>query len=69
VSDLARIHAEYERAKAAMGRIDFEDMPVMALTAMQSHPQHAERFRAKTQAMTVDEFQDVSPVQVQLVLV
>lgn len=67
VSDLARIYAEYERAKAATGLIDFEDMQVMALTAMQSHPDHAERFRAKTQSITVDEFQDVSAVQLQLV--
>jgi DNA helicase-2/ATP-dependent DNA helicase PcrA len=66
VGDLARIYGEYERLKAATGRIDFEDMQVMALAAMRTHPDHAERVRARVQSITVDEFQDVSLVQVQL---
>lgn len=67
-SDLTRIYGEYERAKMAMGRIDFEDMQVIALAAMRTQLDQAERFRARTQAITVDEFQDVSSVQVQLLM-
>jgi len=63
VSELAGNYEVYERAKAASGRIDFEDMQLAALEAMQD-PDVAEGFRAKTQAITVDEFQDVSSVQV-----
>lgn len=64
---MARIYAEYERQKGRTGRIDFEDMQSLALEAMRSEPERADRFRQRIHAITVDEFQDVSSVQVQLV--
>jgi len=64
---LARIYAEYERQKDKRGRIDFEDMQRLALDAMRSKSDHAERFRQRIRAITVDEFQDVSSLQVELI--
>lgn len=64
---MARVYGEYERQKDRSGRIDFEDMQRLALEAMHSDPTYSERLHDRVQAITVDEFQDVSRVQVQLI--
>lgn len=64
---LGRIYAEYERAKDAAGRIDFEDMQRLTLEALRSDATFAANVRRRVQAITVDEFQDVNLLQVQLI--
>src|ERR671915_938858 len=46
-----------------MGRLDFEDMLALAVRLFDEHPVAAERVRAAYGAFTVDEYQDVNPLQ------
>jgi DNA helicase-2/ATP-dependent DNA helicase PcrA len=58
-----RVYDGYERRKASMGRLDFEDMLGLALRLFDEHPEAAEDVRARFAAFTVDEYQDVNPLQ------
>ena len=58
-----RVYDGYERRKASMGRLDFEDMLGLALRLFDEHPEAAELVRARFAAFTVDEYQDVNPLQ------
>jgi DNA helicase-2/ATP-dependent DNA helicase PcrA len=58
-----RIYEGYERRKASMGRLDFEDMLGLALRLFDEHPDAAEQVRARFAAFTVDEYQDVNRLQ------
>src|SRR5688500_17142187 len=57
------IYEGYERRKHAMGRLDFEDMLGLALRLFDEHPDAAEAVRSRFAAFTVDEYQDVNPLQ------
>jgi DNA helicase II / ATP-dependent DNA helicase PcrA len=58
-----RVYDGYERRKRAMGRLDFEDMLGLALRLFDEHPEAAREVRSRFAAFTVDEFQDVNPLQ------
>jgi ATP-dependent DNA helicase UvrD/PcrA len=58
-----RVYDGYERRKAAMGRLDFEDMLGLALRLFDEYPDAADTVRSRIAAFTVDEFQDVNPLQ------
>jgi DNA helicase-2/ATP-dependent DNA helicase PcrA len=60
---MLRIYEGYERRKRAMGRFDFEDMLGLALRLFDEHPEAAEIVRSRFHAFTVDEYQDVNPLQ------
>jgi DNA helicase II / ATP-dependent DNA helicase PcrA len=60
---MLRIYDGYERRKRAMGRLDFEDMLGLALRLLDDHPDAADAVRSRFSAFTVDEFQDVNPLQ------
>ena len=60
---MLRIYEGYERRKRAMGRLDFEDMLGLALRLFDEHPDAAESVRSRFHAFTVDEYQDVNPLQ------
>ena len=60
---MVRIYDGYERRKRAMGRLDFEDMLGLALRLFDEHPEAAQVVRSRFSAFTVDEFQDVNPLQ------
>ena len=49
-----------------MGRIDFEDMLTLAVRLLEEHRDAAATFRDRFHAFTVDEFQDVNPLQAAL---
>src|SRR5438552_3385771 len=49
-----------------MRRFDFEDMLGLAVRMFDEHPAALAQVRARFRAFTVDEFQDVSPLQVEL---
>jgi ATP-dependent DNA helicase UvrD/PcrA len=60
---MLRVFEGYERRKQRSGRIDFEDMLGLAIQLLDEHPETAEQVRARFAAFTVDEYQDVSPLQ------
>jgi DNA helicase-2/ATP-dependent DNA helicase PcrA len=60
---MLRIFEGYERRKARTGRIDFEDMLGFAVRLFDEHPAAAQEVRARYDAFTVDEYQDVNPLQ------
>ena len=60
---MAGVFEGYERRKERARKIDFEDMLGMSVLLYQEHPDAAAEVRAKFHAFTVDEYQDVNPVQ------
>ncbi|HET9672335.1 MAG TPA: ATP-dependent DNA helicase UvrD2 [Actinomycetota bacterium] len=60
---MLRVYEGYERRKRAMGRLDFEDMLGLALRLFDGHPVAAGVVRDRFHAFTVDEYQDVNPLQ------
>jgi len=58
-----RVYEGYERRKHRSGRIDFEDMLGLAVRLFKEHPAAAEQVRERFRAFTVDEYQDVNPLQ------
>ena len=61
-----RVYEGYERRKRAAGRLDFEDMLALAVRLLVDHPDAAHQLRQRFHAFTVDEFQDVNPLQAAL---
>ncbi len=60
---MLRIYAAYEHRKQRTGRLDFEDMLGLAVRLFDRSPAAAEAVRDRIQAVTVDEYQDVNPLQ------
>ena len=60
---MAGIYQGYERRKERTGRIDFEDMLLMAVQLFEEDATATQEVRERFQAFTVDEYQDVSPLQ------
>jgi len=63
---VSRVFAAYEQVKRSTGVIDFEDVLRAACWAMEEHPDVAEQVRAQYRHFTVDEYQDVNPLQQRL---
>jgi DNA helicase-2/ATP-dependent DNA helicase PcrA len=63
---MLRVYEGYERRKRAADRIDFEDMLALAVRMYDTFPSATEQIRARFLAFTVDEFQDVNPLQTAL---
>ena len=60
---MLRVYEGYERRKQTNGKIDFEDMLGLAVQMFDTYPEAAEAVRERFHAFTVDEFQDVNPLQ------
>ena len=60
---MLRIYEGYERRKRATRRFDFEDMLGLALQLFDEHPDAVDTVRQRFHAFTVDEYQDVNPLQ------
>jgi DNA helicase-2/ATP-dependent DNA helicase PcrA len=60
---MERVYAGYERRKSAMGRFDFEDMLARTVLLLGEHQEAAQEVRDRFHAFTVDEYQDVNPLQ------
>ncbi len=60
------IFQNYERRKRRTGVIDFEDMLGLAVRMLDEHPEAARAIHERFAAFTVDEFQDVNPLQAAL---
>ena len=65
-SDLARVLASYEQAKSDRGVIDFEDVMIVLIGALTTDHSIAREVRTAYRWLTVDEYQDVNPVQHEL---
>ncbi len=60
---MERVYAGYERRKRAMAKLDFEDMLGLAVSLFDQHDAAVREVRARYEAFTVDEYQDVNPLQ------
>jgi DNA helicase-2/ATP-dependent DNA helicase PcrA len=63
---MQRVFDGYERRKASTRRMDFEDMLGLAVRMLDAYPAAADTVRARFHAFTVDEYQDVNPLQAAL---
>jgi DNA helicase-2/ATP-dependent DNA helicase PcrA len=62
-AELARVMAAYEEAKSDRGVIDFEDVMIVLIGALTTDESIAREVRNAYRWFTVDEFQDVNPIQ------
>ena len=60
---MLRVFEGYERRKQTSGKIDFEDMLGLAVQMFDRYPAAAAAVRERFHAFTVDEYQDVNPLQ------
>jgi DNA helicase II / ATP-dependent DNA helicase PcrA len=58
----ARVYADYERAKARAGEIDFEDMLIETVRLLESDAEAAALVRERKTWFSVDEYQDTNPL-------
>ncbi|OLB78204.1 MAG: ATP-dependent DNA helicase [Actinobacteria bacterium 13_2_20CM_2_71_6] len=63
---VAQVFAAYEQVKRTNGVIDFEDLLRAAVWAVEDHSDVAEQVRSQYRHFTVDEYQDVNPLQQRL---
>jgi DNA helicase II / ATP-dependent DNA helicase PcrA len=63
---MARVYADYERQRARLGMIDFEDLLAETARLFREAPDQLERFQERVRAFTVDEYQDVNLLQQEL---
>ncbi|MDH6112694.1 DNA helicase-2/ATP-dependent DNA helicase PcrA [Kitasatospora sp. MAP12-15] len=65
-AEIARVYATYEQTKRDRNVIDFEDVLLLTAAILEDRPEIADRVRAQYRHFTVDEYQDVSPLQQRL---
>jgi DNA helicase-2/ATP-dependent DNA helicase PcrA len=63
---MARVFADYERAKTRAGRIDFDDLLAETIALLETDAEAAEIIRARKSWFSVDEYQDTNPHQQRL---
>jgi DNA helicase-2/ATP-dependent DNA helicase PcrA len=61
-----RVFADYERAKARAGRLDFDDMLTGTVDLLETDAEAAEIVRSRKSWFSVDEYQDTNPLQERL---
>lgn len=62
-ADVARVYAAYDELKSDRGVMDFDDVLLMTVGLLGERPDILDEVRAAYRWFTVDEFQDVSPLQ------
>jgi len=60
---VAQVQAAYEDAKTTRGLLDFEDVLLVTAGALAERPDIADEVRSAYRWFTVDEYQDVNPLQ------
>jgi DNA helicase-2/ATP-dependent DNA helicase PcrA len=65
-TDLRAVLAEYERSKTEQNQLDWEDVLVLCLGMLLEQPIALDEVRQQYRHFTVDEYQDFSPLQQQL---
>lgn len=62
-ADVARVYAAYDEIKSERGLMDFDDVLLMTVGLLGERPDILDEVRSAYRWFTVDEFQDVSPLQ------
>ncbi|MGW6917225.1 ATP-dependent DNA helicase UvrD2 [Kitasatospora sp. NPDC054939] len=65
-AEIARVYRVYEETKRDRGVIDFEDVLLLTAAILEDRPEIADQVRTQYRHFTVDEYQDVSPLQQRL---
>ncbi|MFI6579997.1 ATP-dependent DNA helicase UvrD2 [Embleya sp. NPDC050493] len=65
-AEIAHVYAAYEKIKSGKGRMDFEDVLLLTIGLLDERPEVREAVRAQYRHFTVDEYQDVNPLQQRL---
>ncbi|MGJ6979440.1 UvrD-helicase domain-containing protein [Aestuariimicrobium soli] len=60
---IARVLTSYEQVKTERDLIDFDDILLLTVALLGDHPDIADEVRGRYRHLVVDEFQDVSPLQ------
>ncbi|WP_040438055.1 ATP-dependent DNA helicase UvrD2 [Aestuariimicrobium kwangyangense] len=60
---VARVLTSYEQVKSERDLIDFDDILLLTVALLGEHPEIADEVRGRYRHVLVDEFQDVSPLQ------
>lgn len=63
VNQMVELHRRYEQLKDERRQIDFEDVLLVTAGMLESEPRVAEQVREQYRFFVVDEYQDVSPLQ------
>lgn len=62
----ARFHGEFRRLKVDQGLLEISDLEHLAMSCIRKHPETAEAFWREWDYWLIDEYQDTSPFQVEL---
>ncbi|MFE3879723.1 ATP-dependent DNA helicase UvrD2 [Kitasatospora sp. NPDC059146] len=65
-AETAQVYRVYEETKTRRGNIDFEDVLLLTAAILEDRPDIADQVRSQYRHFTVDEYQDVSPLQQRL---
>lgn len=63
LADVMKIYAVYDELKSARALLDFEDVLLVTVGALQTRPDILDEVHSAYRWFTVDEFQDVNPLQ------
>ncbi|BEP11982.1 ATP-dependent DNA helicase UvrD2 [Acidothermaceae bacterium B102] len=63
---IAAVFEAYEEVKSSSGQLDFEDLLLLTSAMIEEHREVAARVRGQYRYFVVDEYQDVNPLQQQL---
>jgi DNA helicase-2/ATP-dependent DNA helicase PcrA len=61
-----RVYREYQRSLKIFNALDFDDLLVLPIQLFEEHPEVLEKYRNRYRYIMVDEFQDTSLIQYQL---
>ncbi len=67
IEDIAKIYAAYETLKKQERTLDFEDLLLLTTAMIENEAQVRERIHDQYRYFTVDEYQDISPLQQRLI--
>lgn len=65
-ADMVRILAQYQQEKAQRRLVDFDDLLALALRDLRADRRYADAVRWRHRHLYIDEFQDVNPLQAEL---
>lgn len=66
LTEIAEIYRTYDKIKHEQGQLDFEDILLLLVGILEEQNSIIDRVRAQYRYFTVDEYQDVSPLQQRL---
>ena len=67
IEDIAKIYEAYESLKKQERTLDFEDLLMLTTAMIENEPQVREKIHDQYRYFTVDEYQDISPLQQRLI--